>query len=624
MNETILLAIATLALVVGPVLHHFGRPIPWLSQLVDGATVGGILVVSLVHLMPEAGAHLGLIALVLFALGLILPSYAERMLERSHHGLRLTVGVLVAVLFVIHELIESAALASKASDARLGLATLLVVVGHRLPLGLLLWGHTRRRIGSVWSSIILLLVVAATWFGPELAPTGEGEFSAVLSALLAGGLLHLVLQHGPPQARNYPRIWSNFWSSLGLIGASVGMFFILAGHGGSPEHEHGGTHLPAQLQALAFEAAGPILLGLIGAALIEAYMPQAATRWLSGGPRLVQAFKGMLVGTPMPICSCGVLPVYRSLVQRGVSGTAALALLVAAPEIGIDSLVLSFQFLGQSVTWARLACAAVLALVVGYFVGARAEPFPAALAGEGSQAAIAAPRGLSALRRGFLETWGRLGPWILFGLAAAVLVEPWISTEWAASVPPWLQVVVLCAIGMPTYICATAATPLAAVLLAKGFAPGAVIAFLLTGPATNWTTFGALTRLHSGKTALRFVATALACTIAMGLVVNAVLEPGASTGPVHEHAHEHHSPWGVAAAICLALMTLWVLLREGPRAFLGQLWNNGEQTHDRAPSDDHGHVHAKGEAMAAAAAGQAAAPSCCSAMAAPSRDESRG
>ena len=603
MNATLLLAIATLALVIGPVLQHFGRPLPWLSQFVDGATIGGILVVSLVHLMPEAGAHLGLWSLLLFALGLLLPSLAERLLERSHQGLRLSLGVLVAVLFVIHELIESAALASKANDARLGLATLFVVVGHRLPLGLLLWGQTRDRIGSAWSTVLLLLVVAATWFGPQLAPTGEGEFSAALSALLAGGLLHLALHHGPPVPRAHAA-FSHLWSSLGLVLAGVGLFWVLSGPWHAGGHEHGGTHLPGELKELAFEAAFPILIGLLGAALIEAYLPRSAASWLAGGPRLLQAFKGVVVGAPMPICSCGVLPVYRSLVRRGAGTTAALALLIAAPEIGVDSLALSFRFLGGPTTWARLVCALVLALVVGYVVGARAERGKdlAHDAHEDDGSEGDAPRGLAALRRGLLETWARLGPWILFGLAAAVLVEPWISADWARTTPPWVQVLVLCAVGLPTYICASAATPLAAVFLAKGFAPGAVIAFLLTGPATNWTTFGALTRLHSWRTAVRFVAVALVTTVCMGFAVNSFLTPAAGEILAPAGEHVHHTTLGVVSAALLALMTLWVLLREGPRAFLAQLWNNDQAAHDHASE-------AAGDSHAAHAAAPA---SCCS------------
>ncbi len=172
------------------------------------------------------------------------------------------------------------------------------------------------------------------------------------------------------------------------------------------------------------------------------------------------------------------------------------------------------------------------------------------------------------------------------------LVEPWISTEWARSTPAWLQVVILSLAGMPTYICATAATPFAALLLAKGFAPGAVIAFLLTGPATNLTTFGALSRLHSRGVAWAFVGTAALTTCVLGWSINAFLPADFALA---EHAHdagEHaHGALAWSAAAVLGALTIWVLLREGPRAFLGQL-----AAPDGTAPGHHHHHHGGGHA----------------------------
>ena len=215
MNASLLLAIATLALVVGPLLERVGRRLPALAALIDGATVGGIVVVSLMHLMPEAAAHVGWWAAVLLIVGMVLPLYTERWLTHRWQGWRITVGFLVLVLFVAHLLAEGAALASTANDKRLALATVLVVAGHNLPLGVVLWGQTRRRVGQSWSVVVLVGVGAITWFGPLVIP-GESMFTASCSALLAGGLLHLVLQHEPIEASGRA-VWRNVWSSLGAV-----------------------------------------------------------------------------------------------------------------------------------------------------------------------------------------------------------------------------------------------------------------------------------------------------------------------------------------------------------------------------------------------------------------------
>jgi len=586
-NPTVLLLIATLALVVGPLLERLGRSLPAVAAMIDGLTVGGIVVVSLFELMPEAGAHLGWWALALFVLGLCLPLVAERALVKSA-SLRSSVGVLVLLLFVAHVVIEGAALVSKSYDERLGLATLVVVVGHRLPLAALLWGQASLRFGRTIAIGALAAVAALTWFGPLVIPNEHGEFTAALSALLAGGLLHLVLQHSPDlPADGRPRA-AHFWATIGVLAAVLLLVPQLWGF--DDGHAHAEQGLTERLYALLLEVSFPLLIGVLGAALIEAFMPASAARWLSSGSRLRQALRGVAIGAPMPVCSCGVLPIYRSLVVKGVPAAAALALLIAAPEIGIDSFLLSWPLLGPQTTFARLACALVLAVVVGWVVG-RPGRHLAVPAGGDDLFAEPAPRELGALRavrRGLLETWGHLAPWIVMGLVATALVEPWISAEWSRSLPPWVQVLVLSLAGMPTYICATAATPFAALLLIKGFAPGAVIAFLLTGPATNLTTFGALRRLHSRPTAVAFVACALAVTFGLGLLVNLLPLEVPQRTQILEAQGEHGWLQGVSASLLL-LLTLWVLFREGPRAFLAQLWPEGSAGRE-------GHHHDHGEA----------------------------
>ena len=576
MHPTLLLAIATLALVVGPLLDRVGRRLPALAAWIDGATGGGIVVVAFVHLLPEAGAHLGVWTLLLFAVGLILPTVGERLVRETGQGMRFGVGGLVLVLLLVHEVIESAALASKAHDERIGLATLLVIVGHRLPLGLFLWGHARRRLGLAWAAVVLGSVAAASFVGPHLVPERfrEGGFSAVLSALLAGGLLHLVLQHRPPLGRfeHEPRK-RNAWSAVGL--AMAAGFFVPYLMGVDVGHRHEGqvVHLPERLWDLVQQVAVPLCIGLVALSFLAAFVPRLVVAWVARGSRIGQAAAGTAVGAFLPVRSRGVLPDYREWIERGTAPAAALALLVATPTIGVDSILLTLALLGGPATLARVASAVVLAFVVGSVVGALAPARRVEPSGAGVHSR-ATP--LAAFGRGLIETWSHLAPWMLLGLGVTALVEPWISTEWVSSLPVWAQIGLLGLAGVPSYVCASAATPFAALLLAKGFAPGAVLAFLLSGPSVNLATFAMLRREHSRKLALAFGATALLAIAGLALAAGAFL--GTSGWSIPAAPHEHGIAAWIASSL-LALLTLWILAREGPRAVLAQLWSDASPDH---------------------------------------------
>lgn len=572
MRPTLLLAIATLALVVGPLLERVGRRLPALAAWIDGATVGGICVVAFIHLLPEAGAHLGGWTLLLFAAGLTLPTIAERLVQESGQGLRWSVGGLVLVLLLLHEVIESAALASKAYDERIGLATLLVIVGHRLPLGLFLWGQARRRLSLAWSIAVLGFVALASLGAPYLVPERfrAGEFSAVLSALLAGGLVHLVLQHRPPLGgfEHEPRK-RNAWSALGT--AMAAGFFVPylmgvdVGHGHATES----PQLPDRLWGLIQVVALPLLVGAFAASLIEAFRPRSIAPWLARRSRAGQAAAGALVGVILPVIASGRTSRLRGLPRDGVPSAAGLALFVATAVIGIDSILLSLALLGGPMTLVRAASAVALALTVGFVAGGlprgrsevdgSAEPEPTT------------PRSLcGALGRGMVETWGHLAPWMLVGIGLTALVEPWISADWVRSLPAWQQIALLSLAGIPTSLCASAATPFAALLLAKGFMPGAVLAFLLTSPVLDLATVAALRRERSHRVAFTFAATMLLATWALALAAGALSAGPTPGAPPALEPRDYGWPTWIAVLL-LALWTLWVLVREGPRGFLAQL-----------------------------------------------------
>jgi hypothetical protein len=254
--------------------------------------------------------------------------------------------------------------------------------------------------------------------------------------------------------------------------------------------------------------------------------------------------------------------------------------------------------MGGEVALVRVGMAAVLALGVGMFVAsfaprrndagaADAGAMPAATTGSLAQ------RLHAALRFGFGPAVDNTATWILMGLLLSAMLMPYIDRAWIASLPPGIDVPIAALIGLPLYVCATGSTPLAAMLLVQGLSPGAVLALLLTGPATNVTTFGVLARLHGGRTAALFAASMWLGAVGLGYLVNWFL-PTPHVSALGEAAHGHSNLGSIALA-ALAAVFLVSLLRQGVRPFLERLF---ESPANLAPGeaagcgdDEHGHGH---------------------------------
>ena len=188
--------------------------------------------------------------------------------------------------------------------------------------------------------------------------------------------------------------------------------------------------------------------------------------------------------------------------------------------------------------------------------------------------------------------WGYLPGtiWIIVGVVVASLIGPMLGGSWLLGLPWGVDVVLFTLIGMPTYVCASGATPLVAVLLLQGVSPGAALAFLLAGPATNVTTFGVLNKLHGRTAAIIFAATIAALAIGLGMIVNLVVGDidGLSLPDLH---HDAPSLFAMISLALLALLYILSILRQGPRGFMAQVHSPFEDESAHAHHHHHHHHH---------------------------------
>tara|TARA_B100000029_G_scaffold110145_2_gene101849 strand:- start:1078 stop:1722 length:645 start_codon:yes stop_codon:yes gene_type:complete len=176
----------------------------------------------------------------------------------------------------------------------------------------------------------------------------------------------------------------------------------------------------------------------------------------------------------------------------------------------------------------------------------------------------------TSVRYGFGELFEHIMPWIFFGLLIASIANPFLEEMALKEISPFLQVIIAALAGIPFYVCASGSTPIVAVFIYQGLSPGAAIAFLLTGPATNMTTFGVLNRLHGRAIAITFGLAMAFFACMTGWTTNIFLSEVKiptieSVGEIHSHGI-HSICLGV-----LAVVTLWALLRKGVRTLLAQV-----------------------------------------------------
>jgi uncharacterized membrane protein YraQ (UPF0718 family) len=293
---------------------------------------------------------------------------------------------------------------------------------------------------------------------------------------------------------------------------------------------------------LYLEAAPWLLIGLVMAGLLKAWLPQGMLQQKLGRGRFLPILKATLIGAPLPLCSCGVLPAAMGLRRSGASKSATVSFMISTPETGPDSIAVTYALLGPFMAVVRPVAAIVSALFTGLlnslFVPQEkpATTLPVADTGGCGCADGACGTTANSINSGILQRAGQglryaftdilddIWLWLFVGLALAALVMSFIPPDSLASWGDGVDAMLLMLlVGIPMYICATASTPLAAAMILAGISPGTVLVFLLAGPATNLATMGVIQREMGLRTLLLYLLGISISSILLGLLTNQLL-----------------------------------------------------------------------------------------------------
>lgn len=295
------------------------------------------------------------------------------------------------------------------------------------------------------------------------------------------------------------------------------------------------------------ELAPWLLLGAAVAGLLHGLVPPGFIRGQLRGTSGV--IKAVLFGVPMPLCSCGVIPAGVGLKRDGASDGAATGFLIATPQTGVDSILVSASFLGLPFAIAKV----LAALVTGVAGGLLVERFGGGGSEEGVQPPTDGPRpgALDMVAHG-VDMIRMIWRWLVFGVLVSAALSTWLPPDALTVFQGDGQLLAFGAVllaSVPLYVCATASVPIAAALVAGGLPTGAAMVFLMAGPATNVATLGAVYRAFGGRTLLIYLSTIVAGSVVFGLGYEQLIGPLAG-GQVHAH-HDHTTWWATAAAVLL-------------------------------------------------------------------------
>lgn len=305
-----------------------------------------------------------------------------------------------------------------------------------------------------------------------------------------------------------------------------------------------------------------ILLGFLIAGVMHAFIPQKTFARHLSGTGLKAVVKSALVGIPLPLCSCGVLPTAIAMHRNGASKAASTSFLIATPQTGVDSIAATASLLGPAFAVIRPIAALITAILGGVAVGKserdEAASIVAAAANDTEKTAEKnwKEKCLDALQYGYIDLVGSIGGWLVAGLVIAAWITVYVPADFFSilgSKPIYSMIAVLI-IAIPMYVCATGSIPIALSLMLKGLSPGTALVLLMAGSAANFASFTLIAKEMGRKSAVIYLISIITGAIAFGLAIDYLL-PARWFSPVTlQEVAGHDIRFELFPTLCSALL----------------------------------------------------------------------
>ncbi len=315
-----------------------------------------------------------------------------------------------------------------------------------------------------------------------------------------------------------------------------------------------------------------ILLGFFLAGIMHAFIPNNLYQKHLGGHSFRSVIKATLLGIPLPLCSCGVIPTAMSLRKEGASKSATIAFLISTPQTGVDSIIATYSLMGLPFAILRPIAALFTALTGGFlatkFDDEKAENSKSAIA---NNISIEPKRNfrlkiVAALKYAFIDMMQDIGKWLIMGLVIAGLITVFVPESFFELFAhnSLLSMLFVLLIAIPMYLCATGSIPIAVALMLKGLSPGTALVLLMAGPAVNTASMLVIGKVMGRRTLLIYLFSIISGAIAFGTAIDYLLPAewfSDHLSAIKEHSHSETPYFNIGCSILLAALLINALIK---------------------------------------------------------------
>lgn len=342
------------------------------------------------------------------------------------------------------------------------------------------------------------------------------------------------------------------------------------------------THFFEALWQLSMAMAPYILFGLIFAGLLHELIPDTIVTKHLGKDNITSVVKSTVFGIPLPVCSCGVIPLASSIKKSGASKGATLSFLISTPITGVDSIMATYGVFGWIFTVYRAITSMIIAILAGILTNVfdkeevKKPSFSMTAPTETETSSISTENCcaseniiekkfsfLSAMKYAFVTLLSDIAKPLFWGLLLGALITVAIPDNLSEvlNTYTWLSYVIVIMIAVPMYVCATASLPIAAGLMLSGVSAGAAFVFLSAGPATNTVTIGVVKKMLGMKSLVIYLGSIVIGSIVFGLGLDYIFDASAIDPASLIHLDEDGGVIATVTSVILWGFVLWYMAK---------------------------------------------------------------